>query len=294
MERTFDNWFSTFRTSIATYQYYIDFETVYKNAQKFKIELNILNSLIWSKNIENDFRKLIKKYPNVLKCIPIMLAVRKSKIFVVDEGNDMIYDFNKINYSEDQYVKFMKETGLFRLLSDHIINNCFDYITWVETWLNSNARKNRWWDLMEDIVESFIIKEWFIKDNNYFKEMTATEIENKFWIDLKEITNQLTTINKKGEKTEKRFDFVIKTESCIYWIETNFYASSGSKLNETARSYKLITEESKNIKWFTFVWFTDWEWWNDAKNNLRETFNVLPTMYNINDMKNWIMKKIFK
>ena len=33
----------------------------------------------------------------------------------------------------------------------------------------------------------------------------------------------------------------------VYGIETNFYGSSGSKLNETARSYKTITLETKDL-----------------------------------------------
>ncbi|MFC2358487.1 DpnII family type II restriction endonuclease, partial [Porphyromonas endodontalis] len=51
----------------------------------------------------------------------------------------------------------------------------------------------------------------------------------------------------------------------IYGIETNFYASSGSKLNETARSYKQIAQEAKDINGFTFVWFTDGKGWIDAR-----------------------------
>ena len=294
MERNFDTWFSTFRESIATYQYYIDFNTVYKNAQKYKVELNILNSLIWSKNIKEDFRKLVQDYPNVMKCIPILLAVRKTKIFVVDEWIDMIFDFEKMNYSMEQYIKFMDKTWLFNLLQNHIINNCFDYIIWVETGLNTNARKNRWWDLMENVVEEFIIKAGFSKNKDYFKELTASEIENKFWIDLKNITNEFITTNNKGKKTEKRFDFVVKTDKCIYWIEANFYWWKWSKQNETSRSYKMIAKEAESIESFTFVRFTDWLWWEPSKNNLRETFGVLPTIYNINDMKNWIMNEIFK
>ncbi|MBQ5546400.1 MAG: hypothetical protein H7707_02800, partial [Acetobacter sp.] len=45
----------------------------------------------------------------------------------------------------------------------------------------------------------------------------------------------LSAISNQG-KMEKRFDFVIKTESQIFVIETNFYSSGGSKLNETSRS----------------------------------------------------------
>lgn len=287
MGRTFESRFSTFKKSIAPYSYYIDFDTVYKKAQTYKVELNMLNSLIWSKNIKEEFINLLKKYPSAIRCIPILLAVRESEIFVLDDDRqEFNYSFRYPNYSAEQYAVFMDKTWLFDLFQNHLINNCFDYVLWVECWLNSNARKNRWWHLMEDLVEEFIIKAWFKKDINYFKEMYTSDIKEEFWLDLSKLTN--------NEKTEKRFDYVIKTDSCIYWIETNFYASWGSKLNETARSYKMLAEESKNIKWFKFVWFTDWEWWISARNNLRETFDVLPTIYNINDMNNWIMKEIFK
>ncbi|MBQ7666269.1 MAG: hypothetical protein IJS42_06095 [Synergistaceae bacterium] len=42
---------------------------------------------------------------------------------------------------------------------------------------------------------------------------------------------------------------------------TFIYTSGGSKLNETARSYKMLSEESKLIKGFKFVWITDGEGW---------------------------------
>ena len=37
----------------------------------------------------------------------------------------------------------------------------------------------------------------------------------------------------------------------------NFYGGGGSKLNETARSYKMLSQEADTIDGFTFVWFTD-------------------------------------
>ena len=77
MKRNFAEWLLTFTDSIANYKYYINFETIYKNAEIYKIELNMLNSLIGSQNIEQDFENLIHKYPEVLKCVPILLAVRQ-------------------------------------------------------------------------------------------------------------------------------------------------------------------------------------------------------------------------
>lgn len=137
---------------------------------------------------------------------------------------------------------------------------------------------------MENLVESFIQKAGFIKEVTYFKEMYIHEITEKWGIDLTAISNQ--------GKMEKRFDFVIKTENMIYGIETNFYASGGSKLNETARSYKQIAQEAATIDGFSFVWFTDGKGWNSAKHNLEETFDVLPHVYNIDDLENGIIEEL--
>jgi type II restriction enzyme len=287
MKRNFAEWLLTFTDSIANYRYYIDFETIYKNVEIYKIELNMLNSLIGSKNIESDFEKLVNKYPEVIKCIPTLLAVRQSEIIVLDDdGNKFEYSFKKMNYNVEQYIVFMRETGLFELLEKHLINNLYDYVLGVECGLNSNARKNRGGHLMEDAVEKFIQKAGFKKGETYFKEMYLQDIEEKWKLDMSFISNQ--------NQATKRFDFVIKTDKCIYGIETNFYASGGSKLNETARSYKMIAEEAKKVIGFEFVWFTDGMGWISARNNLKETFDNMEHIYNIADMKNGIMKEIFK
>ena len=287
MSRNFSEWLLTFTDSIADYRYYIDFETIYKNAEKYKVELNILNSLIGSKKIESEFENIVKKYPDTLNCIPILLAVRQSEILVLDdESNKFEYNFKKMNYDVSQYSIFMKETGLFNLLQNHLVNNLYDYVLGVECGLNSNARKNRGGHLMEDVVEKYIQKAGFKKNETYFKEMYLQEIEEKWKLDMSFISNK--------NQATKRFDFVIKTDRCIYGIETNFYAAGGSKLNETARSYKMLSEESDKVVGFEFVWFTDGMGWISARNNLRETFDKMDNIYNIADMKNGIMKEIFK
>lgn len=286
MERNFSSWLSDFRDSIANYSYYINFEKVFSNIDSIKIELNILNSLIGSNDIEKDFENIVSKYPETLKCIPLLLAVRANEIFAMDIDGEYIYNFKKPNYSVEQYKEFMRKTRLFDLLENHLVSNLVDYATGVETGLDSNGRKNRGGHLMEDLVESYIVKAGYIKDETYFKEMYIHQISEKWNIDLSAISN--------NGKAEKRFDFVVKTENMIYGIETNFYASSGSKLNETARSYKQIAQEVETIDGFTFVWFTDGKGWNSAKHNLEETFDVLKTIYNIKDLENDIISKTFK
>ena len=284
MKRNFDEWINNFKSSISNYSYYADFKKIYKNVDKVKVELNILNSLIGSKTIEEDFKNIMLKYPETLECIPLLLAVRSTEIFVKDEINEYLFDFKKMVYSMDDYVRFMQESGLFDLLQNHIINNLYDYVLGIEVGLDSNGRKNRGGHLMEDLVEKYIKESGFVKDVNYFKEMYLNDIEKRWNIDLSSLSgNSVST---------KRFDFVIKTPKQIYLIETNFYASSGSKLNETARSYEMLAKKAKVINGITFIWITDGLGWHDAKNNLKETFNELETMYNINDLERGILKQV--
>ena len=284
MTRNFKEWLATFRPCIADYCYYCDFDKINNNVDNIKVELNILNSLVGSKNIEQDFEEIIKKYPETLKCIPLLLAVRSNEISVTDLNGEYKFSFNKCNYNIEEYKMFMRKTKLFDLLENHIVSNLVDYATGVETGLDSNARKNRGGHLMENLVESYIQKAGFVRNENYFKEMYIHEIEEKWNVNLSAISNQ--------GKMEKRFDFVIKTDKQIYVIETNFYSSGGSKLNETARSYKTLAQEVSTIEGVTFVWFTDGCGWNSAKNNLEETFDILDTIYNIKDLENRIIERL--
>ena len=189
-----------------------------------------------------------------------------------------------MNYSIEDYVCFMYRTGLFELMQKHIIHSLVDYVMGVEVGMDTHGRKSRTGDAMEELVEAYIIKSGFIKNKTYFKEMYIHQINEKWGIDLSAISNQ--------GKTEKRFDFVIKTEKMIYGIETNFYNTQGSKLNETARSYKTLALETDTINGFSFVWITDGKGWVSARNNLEETFDIMQHIYNIKDLEDGIMNQV--
>ncbi|SCY23955.1 type II restriction enzyme [Butyrivibrio hungatei] len=283
--RDFEEWLSKMRKSINGYSYYVDFDKVYANVDAIKVELNILNSLIGSKNVDVECKELLRKYPNVMKAIPILLAVRENEIYAQDEEGAFLYDFSNVDFkscSIEQYITFMKKTGLLDLISNHIIGNLYDYATGVETGLDSNGRKNRGGHQMEDLVEKYIKK----TGAEYYKEMYLTDIEKKWGANLSAISAEGTTT--------KRWDFVVKTAKKIYVIETNFYSGGGSKLNETARSYKMIAEEAKQVQGVEFVWITDGGGWKSARRNLKETFETMEHLYNIADMENAVFDKLFR
>lgn len=294
MSRDFNEWLAQFRKSISSYDYYVDFEKVYGNVDEIKIELNILNSLIGSKSIESDFERIVTKYPETLKCIPILLAVRQKEIFAMDEDGSFWFDFAKRSNAIDEYKMFMRKTGLFGLIENHIINNLFDYVTGVEVGLDSNGRKNRGGHQMENLVERYIQNAGITKvsdtsdnsDYRYHKEMYLSDAEEVYQLDLSSLSNN-------GE-TSKRFDYVVKIPGMLYGIETNFYASGGSKLNETARSYKMLAQEADNIPGFTFLWITDGQGWKSAKGNLKETFDETEYIYSIEELDQGVLKELFE
>lgn len=132
--RNFDEWLGKFRPSISGYDYYIDFDKVVRNVDEIKIELNILNSLIGSKNLEEDFERIVTKYPETLSCVPLLLAVRGNEIYAQNEDGAYLYNFKCMNYDVGQYKVFMRKTGLFDMIENHLVNNLVDYALGIETW----------------------------------------------------------------------------------------------------------------------------------------------------------------
>lgn len=253
MHRNFEDWFKTFRKSITEYDYNIDFHKITDNVEHLKIELSILSTLIGSQNIEKDFADILTRYPECLKAVSILLAVREHEIFCQDENGAVTFRFDQPAQSIEQYTYFMRQTGLFDLLSSKAITNLQSYVTGIEAGLDSNGRKNRGGLQMEKLVEGFLKK----SGAEYYSQI------------------------------------YLKSSRNLYAIETNFYTSGGSKLNETARSYKLLVEESRSINGFVFIWITDGAGWNSAKHNLEEVFNSTEHIYNISDIESGVLLSLF-
>lgn len=71
-------------------------------------------------------------------------------------------------------------------------------------------------------------------------------------------------------------------------MEVNFYSSGGSKLNEVARSYSDIAPKINSVAGFEFVWITDGIGWKSAKNKLQEAYNIIPSIYNLTDINDFL------
>lgn len=244
-----------------------DFEKVCKYAQK------------------GDFIKIINDYPKVISILPLLLAITKYRIPVIDQYL-ITYNFKTKSMTNNEYVNFMKKTKLFDLFENNKIKNLVDYVTGIAVGLDSHARKNRTGFIMENLVESFIKKTNYIE---FFKQIKKIDIANKYAINIDKLLVDISI-----KEAEKKFDFVVKTKDHLFLIEVNFYNAGGSKLNSEASRFKELSKSISKLDNITFVWITDGIGWKTAKPNLKEAYDEIENFYTLFDLENGVLEKLIK
>ena len=265
--------FSTFMSQLKdtnqTLDFFCDFDKIHNNVENIKLSLCMLNSLIGTTDLRSAVETIWRRDKSAFNVMDILIAVRSEGKKKVLNSLGKCVILNSLFNSVDGVIEFLEDTGLAEVLQSQKITNLVDYVFGVETGLDTNARKNRSGHLMEDVVAE-------IFDNNnikYRKEVYSSE-----WTEMTQALGD----------DEKRFDFVIETPQKIYLIEVNFYSGGGSKLNEVARAYSDIAPKINAVEGFEFVWITDGIGWNSAKNKLQEAFNIIPSIYNLTSIYNFI------
>ncbi len=283
----FQTLIQTLQTSIFSWDYFSDFKKIKEHSFEIKVQLNILNSLLWEKNIEEKFLEIVKTYPESRKVLPILIAVRNFDKEVLDrevfEVKEVKYLFDpKKDFEDIEMLKFFKISWLKEVFENKYISNLNDYVFWVETWLDSNARKNRTGDLMEDLVEEFVKKlceeKWF----KYKEQATVSFIKNEWWVEVK------------SDKSSRRFDFAIFDWKQVYLIEVNYYWWGGSKLKAVAGEFTGLYDFMKEQN-IPFFWITDGLGWHTAERPLEEAYNKMEgNIYNLEMLKEGILYDLIK
>ncbi|WP_288318507.1 type II restriction endonuclease [Xylanibacter caecicola] len=268
-EEQFNTFLSQLSETNATLSFWTNFEKIKRNVAGIEIKLNTLNYLLGKQDLKKAVIELWNNDKSVFDVLQILIACRKrDRKKVINADAEFVY-LEQYMKTLDGVLEFITATGLARIFQDKNVKNLVDYVFGVEVGLDSNARKNRSGDAMEDTVELVINGAGL----NYRKE-----VKSKEW---SEITNALGT-------DEKRFDFVIYTDAKVYLMEVNFYSGGGSKLNETARSFSEIGPKINAVPGFEFVWVTDGKGWEKAKNKLQEAFYTIPRVYNLTTLKDFM------
>lgn len=279
---------TTLTDSIKYWDYFVNWNKVKKNVSDLEIDLNTLNYLVGKENIEEEFKKLITKSPSIVKLLPIILACRDKdfRILTSYSNGDLVYEdyhFNKFeNLSKediDKINRFAKETGLLDIFQKKIIKSVPDYVTGIEVGLDSNGRKNRSGTAMEKIVESFLKLICEKHGFDYLPQADSSKVKLHWDIDLH------------VDRSDRKFDFVVRKENKIFLIETNFYGGGGSKLKATAGEYKSLFDFAKSHN-YVFIWITDGFGWKSTLFPLREAFDKLNFILNLRMITDGVLDEI--
>ena len=269
MKEQFKTFLSQLSETNATLDYFVDFEKVKGNVRKIALKLNQLNYLIGKDNLEEAINDLYEENSKVFEVLDILIAVRNKNAKTLDNTG-------KITLLESYFIspkgvlEYIYETGLAEVFKNKEISNLVDYVFGIEVGLDTNARKNRGGDNMSKAVSLL-----FDREGIYYKK----EVNSTLFLDIESLGVDV-----------KRFDFVIKTRKKTYLIETNFYNTGGSKLNEVARAYSEVAPKINQYENYEFVWITDGQGWLSAKNKLEEAYNIIPSVYNLTTLSEFVEK----
>ena len=269
MKEQFKTFLSQLSETNATLDYFVDFEKVKGNVRKIALKLNQLNYLIGKDNLEEAINDLYEENPKVFEVLDILIAVRNKSAKTLDNTGKITL-LKSYFTSPKGVLEYICETGLAEVFKNKEISNLVDYVFGIEVGLDTNARKNRGGDNMSKAVSLL-----FDREEIYYKK----EVNSTLFLDIESLGVDV-----------KRFDFVIKTKKKTYLIETNFYNTGGSKLNEVARTYSEVAPKINQYENYEFVWITDGQGWLSAKNKLEEAYNTIPSVYNLTTLSEFVEK----
>lgn len=269
MKEQFKTFLSQLSETNATLDYFVNFEKVKGNVRKIALKLNQLNYLIGKDNLEEAINDLYEENPKVFEVLDILIAVRNKNAKTLDNTGKITL-LESYFTSPKGVLEYIYEIGLAEVFKNKEISNLVDYVFGIEVGLDTNARKNRGGDNMSKAVSLL-----FDKEGIYYKK----EVSSTLFLDIESLGVDV-----------KRFDFVIKTKRKTYLIETNFYNTGGSKLNEVARAYSEVAPKINQYENYEFVWITDGQGWLSAKNKLEEAYNTIPSVYNLTTLSKFVEK----
>ena len=266
--KDFNLFMSQLSETNATLESFTDFDKVSRNVARIAIKLNQLNYLLGKNDLRRAIAELFEENPSTFEVLDILVAVRASdnkKVLNEDYKPVLVqYYFSNVEH----IFEFIEKTGLAEVFASKKITNLVDYVFGIEVGLDTNARKNRGGNIMATAVA---------------KKFTDSGVEFRTEVNSTEFP-EITALG----ADLKRFDFVIATENKTYLIETNYYNGGGSKLNETARSYSDIAPKINQYPQYEFVWITDGQGCHSAKNKLEEAYSIIPRVYNLTSIAEFI------
>ncbi len=289
-DEVFEYLVSHTKETIKGWDFFVAWEKVLNNVGEIGVTLNILNYLVGKKDVRNEFKMLVSRYPEIVEVLPILLALREKSIKVIEPLEDNVFNYKEYKFcKKGEYTteevealsEFAEKSGLLRMFEDKNIKSVEDYVLGVEVGLDTNSRKNRTGIHMEMIVELLIKKLCSTHNYRYIAQATSRKIFEEFGY------------NVSVDKSKRSFDFAIDNGERLYIIETNYFNVGGSKLKSVAGEFVTLFDFiKKQTPVHGFIWITDGAGWKSSRKPLREAFDKVDYILNLDMIENGILEEI--
>jgi type II restriction enzyme len=290
-DSAFTAFVETLRPSLKLWEYFVNWDKVFKNTRELEIQLNLWNFLLGKDDFENSFNELLGKHPEIVQALPSLVVrdgASSKKFSIIQDLADLrasekLYDFSKpANTTELRAaaLEFLNESGLRRIFERDGVKNLVDYVLGVEAGLDSNGRKNRSGNSMETVVGKYLEIFCSKNDLDFFAQATADAIKTRFGFTVP------------VDKSSRIFDFAITDGKKLVLIEVNFYGGGGSKLKATAGEYvglyDLVKAPNRD-----FVWVTDGQGWLTTLKPLRAAYDKVDYVWNLSQLSDDYLADLF-
>lgn len=271
---------STLLLTNRRWSFYVNWEKVSELVNKYKVELGILEAVLDSS--DEEFFKTLKKYPEVIKVFPRLMAVRDDKFSVLEDPYKQKffdYDFTKQPKNDKEltkFVRFWKQSGLAAALKE--VKNLRDYFYGVEVGSDTNARKNRGGTEWETLIEPLIKQ--VAKKRGY-----GVEVRQKFEKVMKKLGYDVP------QNLSRNMDFIVYKGNKFVDIEANYFSGSGTKLEVPGAYVNRTFKEGFTLSLFLF---TDGLGWKTAKHRMEDYFETFPCVTNYQMAKEGVLETALK
>lgn len=277
---------STLLKTNKSYGFYVDWSKANRNVDIYKDELALLSNMSEDDiNPSDELKRLIIEYPKIIELIPLLLAFRAKKnksiatVLEDDKATIAEFDFNRENVTENSAERatyFADRTGLLDELSN--IKNVKDYYFGVEVGMDTNARKNRSGNAMENLIEEYAEGLIEKSSDTILKQKNFRTAAKQFGVNT-----PLHSANKKG-------DFMIFARGMPVNIEVNYFDGGGSK-QEVMNSYISRAIDLKEAGW-KFGLVTDGPGWLKNKKQIEDGFTRIGNIFNVRMCQDGELEKL--
>ncbi len=269
-----------------TPSFFVNWSKVGEPLKKLEEEIRILTSISRKKDMKKQLKNLLLTNPRIARILPRIVAIHALKfpvVFSFDPINLGWLDFDKNNNTPlarneiDNLLKFVIDSGIIDILKK--IENLHDYLLGVEVGMDTNARKNRSGEIMENLIKSEL--------RQICSTLACQMLVQKPFKEVSDKTKIPTNLK------DRKADFIVHSDTCFVNIEVNFYSAGGSKPEEIVDSYINRYHELSEQDW-KFIWITDGNRWSSCTNQLQKAFKELECVLNIQLVKSGVLESALK